>query len=130
MMIGTAVMLTLPLYIENSSHMSLAFKSIFVLSFIIYFIESLLSIIGCYILLIKKTVNLPLLLTAIIYCIEISANNIKFTFLPFDFYYLIKFNFGDIILGVGLNFLGVIFIFWWIMLKKISRKIVIQNENN
>jgi len=54
----------------------------------------------------------------------------KFTFLPFDFNFMFKFNYGDIILGLGVNFLGVIFILWWIKLKKISRAIVVQNENN
>lgn len=129
-MIGMTAGRTLPIYLDNSSNLSLTFKSIFFLSFIIYFIEILLSIIGCYNLLIKRTVNLPLLITAIIFCIEISANNMKFTFLPFDFNFMFKFNYGDIILGLGVNFLGVIFILWWIKLKKISRAIVVQNENN
>lgn len=130
MMIGTIMGSVIPLYIENSSRISIAFKSIFALSFVIYIVEALLSIIGCYILLIKKTINLPLLLTAIIYCIEISANNMRFTFLPYDFNFMFKFNFGDIILGLGVNFLGLIFIFWWMKLKKINREIVVQNENN
>lgn len=118
MMAGISTAKFIPLYIQNATIIDNGSKTIFLIGFVLYFFETILAVSGSYILLKTGKVNFWLLMATIIFSIEISLNNLRLTFLPIDLHFLIKFNIGSAVLGFGPNFIGILFIFWWLMLYR------------
>lgn len=117
MMAGIGSIRILPFIYSNFENISTSFKAALLLVLLVYLIEIVLSIIGNYMLLAKNKVNLFLFWLTIIYSCMMSVNLRNFSFIPFDLHISFQYHIADTSFGFGLNFIGILFIIWWIRLK-------------
>lgn len=76
-------------------------------------IETILALIGVFVLLKNRRKNIFLLLSLLISCLEYIISGVKFTFLAFELGF--TFSLGRI--GLGINFIGLILLLWYEKLK-------------
>lgn len=85
----------------------------FLINFGLILIETILATIGVFCLIKNRRKNKYLLLSLLITCLEYIISGMKFTFLSFELGF--TFSFGQV--GLGINFIGLILLIWYLKLK-------------
>lgn len=112
MIIQSGFALTNSIYQSNYSSMSLILKISFSTVCVFYIALLLSSVIGNYKLLKEARINAFLFFTCFLYSFEIFIHSVKFTFLPFEIGLMFNIPIFETKVGVGVNFLGLLFFVW------------------
>lgn len=129
-MLGIYFGIILPNIISSYNQFSLFLKIVLLWILFMYIILAVLSVSGNYLLLTRDKMNVLLRILTVLFCITIGINEMKFGFLPFSLDLNLKFHAFDTNFRVGINFLGIIFIFWFNFLKDVfSTDIDLSTKN-
>lgn len=111
--IGYTLGVSFPMFINRIRLEHNAIYIGFLINYGIMLIETILATVGVFFLLKNRRKNIFLSLSLLVICFEYIVSGIKFTFLPFELGF--TFSFGQI--GLGINFIGLILLVWYLKLK-------------
>lgn len=112
-MLGMYFGVFVPNIIADFSFFSVAHKIVQIIVLLLYCFLAVFTALGNYIWLRQGQKNIFLRILTVLFCISIGIDGMKFHFLPFSFDLNLGFRVSDTYIQLGVNFLGVIFVFWY-----------------